>query len=141
MNIIPSHAPIDKEAKRKKLNQHSAIKNKGSFKQIGSTKPKQLPLSKNTDPNLKKVIISRSHINIDTQKYISELTKKHKVSTIPCGSSLKCCLVAEGIADIYPRLSPTMEWDIAAAYIICKESKLEFKTTDNQPITFNKKIL
>jgi 3'(2'), 5'-bisphosphate nucleotidase len=36
------------------------------------------------------------------------------------GSSLKICLVAEGIADIYPRLGPTMEWDTAAAQAVAE---------------------
>ena len=36
------------------------------------------------------------------------------------GSSIKICLVAEGVADIYPRLAPTMEWDTAAAHAVLK---------------------
>lgn len=35
---------------------------------------------------------------------------------------MKLCMVAEGIADIYPRLAPTMEWDTAAAHAVCLEA-------------------
>ena len=41
---------------------------------------------------------------------------------ISIGSSLKICLVAEGVADIYPRLGPSMEWDTVAAHVIANES-------------------
>ena len=41
---------------------------------------------------------------------------------ISMGSSLKICLVAEGIADVYPRLGPTSEWDTAAAHCVLLEA-------------------
>jgi len=41
---------------------------------------------------------------------------------MPMGSSLKICLVAEGMAHIYPRFGPTSLWDTAAAHIILKEA-------------------
>ena len=47
------------------------------------------------------------------------------------GSSLKICLVAEGVADIYPRLGPTMEWDTEAAHAVINESKKSFKAYAN----------
>ena len=43
------------------------------------------------------------------------------------GSSLKICLVAEGEADIYPRLGPTMEWDTAAAHAVVLEAGMALK--------------
>ena len=49
--------------------------------------------------------------------------KHGKIDLISKGSSLKFCLVAEGYADYYPRLAPTMEWDIAAGIAICLNSK------------------
>ncbi|MEY4604735.1 MAG: hypothetical protein RIT43_2027 [Bacteroidota bacterium] len=69
------------------------------------------------------VVASRSHINKETEDYIKSLEEqKGEVLTISKGSSLKLCLVAEGIADCYPRFAPTMEWDIAAGHAICKFS-------------------
>ena len=58
----------------------------------------------------------------ETKDFIEAIdTDKEKV-IISIGSSLKICLVAEGEANIYPRLGPTMEWDTAAAHAIVNES-------------------
>lgn len=59
--------------------------------------------------------VSRSHLDAATEEYLSRLTL---ASRHPCGSSMKFCHIAEGAADIYPRLSPTSEWDIAAGCAI-----------------------
>ena len=61
------------------------------------------------------VIVSKSHINIETKEYIA----KYSVSNFKnAGSSLKFCLIANGEADFYPRLGRTMEWDTAAGHAI-----------------------
>jgi 3'(2'), 5'-bisphosphate nucleotidase len=63
-----------------------------------------------------KVVASKSHCNDETRSFISELEEKYgEASLVSRGSSLKLCMVAEGSADIYPRIAPTMEWDTAAA--------------------------
>ncbi len=62
-----------------------------------------------------RVVASKSHLNEATQKFIAQLGP---VSLIQAGSSLKFCRVAEGAADIYPRLAPTCEWDTAAAQAV-----------------------
>jgi 3'(2'), 5'-bisphosphate nucleotidase len=63
------------------------------------------------------VVGSRSHMSPETEAYISELKAKHgEVEIVSMGSSLKICLVAEGVADAYPRYAPTMEWDTAAGH-------------------------
>jgi 3'(2'), 5'-bisphosphate nucleotidase len=65
------------------------------------------------------VIGSRSHSNRETEKFIESLDLEGKqLDFIAVGSSLKLCMVAEGIADVYPRLGPTMEWDTAAGHAI-----------------------
>lgn len=56
-------------------------------------------------------VISRSHSNDMTNAYIQD---HQLINTISIGSSLKFCMLAEGIADIYPRFSRTMLWDTAA---------------------------
>jgi len=45
-----------------------------------------------------------------------------KAELVSSGSSLKLCLVAEGSADVYPRIAPTMEWDTAAAQAVVEAS-------------------
>ena len=62
-----------------------------------------------------RVVASKSHLNEATQSFIDRLGA---VSLIQAGSSLKFCRVAEGGADIYPRLAPTCEWDTAAAQAV-----------------------
>jgi 3'(2'), 5'-bisphosphate nucleotidase len=65
------------------------------------------------------VVGSRSHLNSETEGYITQLDTGGKpIKLISKGSSLKICMVATGEADIYPRLGPTMEWDIAAGHAI-----------------------
>jgi 3'(2'), 5'-bisphosphate nucleotidase len=58
-----------------------------------------------------RAVTSRSHLDPDTQSWIDS----HPVAELrAAGSSLKFCTIAEGDADVYPRLAPTMEWDTAA---------------------------
>ena len=85
----------------------------------------------------KRIVISRSHPNNLVQSFISQF-KDYEL--IRMGSSLKLCIIAEGKADIYPRLGPTSEWDIAAAQCIVEEAGgkvLEYKK--DKPLIYNKK--
>jgi 3'(2'), 5'-bisphosphate nucleotidase len=66
-----------------------------------------------------RVAESRSHPSKELEQYLSTLPVAERV---PAGSSLKFCWVAEGKADIYPRLGPTMEWDVAAGDCIFRNS-------------------
>ena len=54
-------------------------------------------------------------------------------------SSLKSCLVAEGVADLYPRLGPTSEWDTAAAQCVVEEAGGVLTDTSMQPLRYNTK--
>jgi len=57
-----------------------------------------------------RVVASRSHMNEETRAFVEKLRSRFgDVELVSVGSSLKFCLVAEGKADIYPRLGPTME--------------------------------
>lgn len=96
-----------------------AKKGEGAYKD-----GKKLPLYTNPDPSkILKIVASKSHLSPETQEYIDRLaTTTQKVEFLAKGSSLKLCMIAEGSADIYPRLAPTMEWDTAAADAIVRES-------------------
>ena len=59
------------------------------------------------------VMVSRSHLDAPTEAYLQRLPHTRRIG---CGSSLKFCRLAEGTADHYPRLGPTMDWDIAAGH-------------------------
>lgn len=62
-----------------------------------------------------RVVGSRSHASLANNQFIARLPNAELLNM---GSSLKLCLVAEGAADLYPRLSPTSEWDTAAAHAV-----------------------
>lgn len=88
-----------------------------------------------TDPGLN-IVASRSHRDSMTDKIISGLREPVIVST---GSSLKFLLIAEGKANFYPRLAPTMEWDTAAAQCILEEAGGSLLQFDNLlPLVYNK---
>jgi 3'(2'), 5'-bisphosphate nucleotidase len=103
--------------------------------------PLRLPLVKKFKEY--KVLTTRSHLNDKTLDYIDNLKVNNlKVVSVPMGSSLKFCLLAEGLADCYPRFSPCMEWDTAAGQIICDEAG--FKVIDlktMKPIVYNRENL
>jgi len=86
---------------------------------------------------------SKSHMNPETEAFIEKLDKKGKPVEIKSkGSALKICMVAEGVADIYPRLAPTMEWDTAAGHAIVKFTGREIvQFENNRPLVYNKENL
>jgi 3'(2'), 5'-bisphosphate nucleotidase len=89
------------------------------------------------------IVGSRSHPTPELQDYVQK--KKHELGTVhfvSAGSSLKFCLVAEGQADIYPRLGPTMEWDTAAGQAIAMAAGRTVRIWDtNDPLIYNKEDL
>jgi len=94
-----------------------AKQGEGAFKDGQS-----LPLKAESQRNTYKIVASRSHMSDETQAFIDAIDTQKEKELISIGSSLKICLVAEGEADIYPRLGPTMEWDTGAAHAIVNES-------------------
>jgi 3'(2'), 5'-bisphosphate nucleotidase len=84
---------------------------------------------------------SRSHSNEKMQQFIHHLQKVTGIAPelISMGSSLKTCLVAEGLADVYPRLGPTSEWDTAAAHCILLEAGGDIVDTSNLSLRYNTK--
>ena len=82
-----------------------------------------------------RVVASKSHLNIATQSFIEGLGN---VSLVQAGSSLKFCRVAEGSADIYPRLAPTCEWDTAAAQAVLEGAGGVVFDLQGQPLRYGK---
>ena len=85
-----------------------------------------------------RVVMSRSHANEATQRFLERLEQEYEVNAVSKGSSLKMCLVATGEAHVYPRTGPTMEWDVAAAQCVVEEAGGELVTFDGQPMRFNR---
>jgi 3'(2'), 5'-bisphosphate nucleotidase len=79
---------------------------------------------------------SRSHAGDSLQRFLDNLGAHDIVSM---GSSLKLCLVAEGCADVYPRLGPTSEWDTAAAQAVVEAAGGRVTDTSMQPLRYNQK--
>jgi len=123
---------------------YCAHKEKGVFKQEKNGKPQNLPIYKPADNGNLKVIVSKSHYTPETEGFVNRLKNKYKktIEFIRIGSSLKLCLIAEGKADIYPRVALTMEWDTAAGQAIVEQAGgeiVEFKT--QTPLKYNKQNL
>ncbi|AGS38778.1 3'(2'),5'-bisphosphate nucleotidase CysQ [Cycloclasticus zancles] len=104
-----------------------------------------LPLKRAEQRDSYKVVASRSHLSDETKIFIDEIKTEKVKELVSIGSSLKLCLVAEGEADIYPRLGPTMEWDTAAAHavVLCAGMKVcEFNKGEiSKPLVYNKQNL
>lgn len=115
---VDNQAYVERDGEKKKLEKRSKV----SFGQEGLV-----------------VVASRSHMNEETEAFLSRLAKPVTVSK---GSSLKFLLVAEGKADIYPRFGPTMEWDTAAAHTIVNGVGLSVKeVTSENELKYNKENL
>ena len=83
-----------------------------------------------------RVVGSRSHRGASLDAFIDKLGD---CDLVPMGSSLKFCVVAEGGADIYPRLGPTSEWDTAAAQAVVEQAGGSVVTLDGKPMKYNQK--
>lgn len=97
-----------------------AAKGQGAWMQDGEAPPKQLHAAP-FDPEAAGITIvgSASHNSAETTEFVQQF--KDPVFT-QLGSSLKLLMVAEGLAQVYPRLAPTCEWDTAAAHVVVTEA-------------------
>ena len=104
---------------------------------------RRLPLPEAMDGRPYSIVASRSHLSPETAAFASHLQTAHPgAQIVSAGSSLKICLVAEGHADIYPRLAPTMEWDTAAGDAIARAAGCKVIDADSgNPLTYNKEDL
>ena len=107
--------------------------------------PSPLALTHQSDDVSRPLIIigSRSHATPELMAFVENKRKEcGKVTLISAGSSLKFCLVAEGKADIYPRLGPTMEWDTAAGQAIAENAGRKVLVWGGkEPLRYNRQDL
>lgn len=121
-----------------------AQQGKGAFKRDAAGADTKLDNSKDYKTLDKvTVIASRSHLSDEVVAFVDALKAEGKeVEFLSAGSSLKFCLVAEGKADVYPRLAPTMEWDTGAAHAVVIESgKQVLNYETRMPLEYNKENL
>jgi 3'(2'), 5'-bisphosphate nucleotidase len=82
-----------------------------------------------------RAVVSRSHLDPATKQWLEQ----HGISDLAAsGSSLKFCVIAEGEADVYPRLAPTMEWDTAAGHAVLLAAGGNVTDLDDCPLRYGK---
>lgn len=79
--------------------------------------------------------VSRSHLDPQTQAYLARLPVSERRV---CGSAVKFCQVAEGSADVYARLSPTCEWDVAAGHAVLAAAGGMVNTPEGAPMSYGR---
>ncbi|MEX2474385.1 3'(2'),5'-bisphosphate nucleotidase CysQ [Marinobacter sp.] len=108
-------------------------KGEGAFKRNGSG---QVHPIHTADPGpAQRVVASKNHLNEGTRSFIEKLGEHELVQA---GSSLKFCRIAEGKADVYPRLGPTCEWDTAAAHAVLAAAGGKVETLEGKPLHYGK---
>ena len=113
-----------------------AARGAGCFKQEAGGTPRALH-TRRADPGQLVVSGSRSHGGEALQAFVRSLPGE--VALISKGSSLKLCLIAEGLADIYPRFGPTSEWDTAAAQCVVEQAGGIVTDMQFRPLAYNAK--
>ena len=92
------------------------------------------------NPGQVRIVASRSHRGDLLDQLINTMEAElGKAEVVSMGSSLKICLLAEGKADIYPRLAPTSEWDTAAAHAVLAAAGGDIVDTEFQALRYNQK--
>jgi len=114
---------------------YMACQGQGAFKQEPGGPRQAIRVRKLGDGPVM-VVGSRSHRGESLNNFLDKLGEHDMVGM---GSSLKLCLVAEGAADIYPRLGPTSEWDTAAAQCVVEQAGGFVTDTAMKPLRYNTK--
>jgi 3'(2'), 5'-bisphosphate nucleotidase len=114
---------------------YSGIPGRGATRTAGAAAP--VPVRVTTPAAaIVRVVGSRSHRGESLDGFLARLGPH---TLVPTGSALKFCVVAEGGADVYPRLGPTSEWDTAAAQAVLVAAGGAVLTLDGQPLRYNTK--
>jgi len=107
----------------------------GAELRVAGQSPRRIHVAANSARPVR-VVGSRSHRGASLDAFIEKLGD---CELVPMGSSLKFCVVAEGRADVYPRLGPTSEWDTAAAQAVVEQAGGSVVTLDGKPMNYNQK--
>jgi len=119
---------------------YSAAQGVGAFKQTSEMNSITIRTTEKQESGTAlKVVASRSHAGPETESFLANLKQSvGEVETLSVGSSLKLCLVAEGVAQLYPRFGPTMEWDTAAAQCVVEQAGGAVSDLQGQRLHYNK---
>lgn len=119
---------------------YAAMRGAGAWKWLPGEEQPQPIRARVPSPRPLRVALSRSHANARMQSYLDAM--QHQWGDYACqhmGSAIKSCLVAEGTADVYPRLGLTSEWDTAAAQCVVEEAGAYMQDTSGQRMLYNAK--
>ncbi len=132
--LIDGHEPVLGVVHAPALDRaYGGARGAGAFRSDGAAPPRRISVCRPArDPP--RVAGSRSHGGALLARYLERLGP-HELQTM--GSSLKFCLVAEGSADVYPRLGPTSEWDTAAAQAVVEAAGGRVTDITGQPLRYN----
>ncbi|HXY97361.1 MAG TPA: 3'(2'),5'-bisphosphate nucleotidase CysQ [Steroidobacteraceae bacterium] len=112
---------------------YCGIPGEGAWREAGGAPAQALQVAaRAADPV--RVVGSRSHRGDSLEGFLARLGR-HELKAV--GSSLKFCLIAEGAADVYPRLGPTSEWDTAAGHAVAVAAGGMVVELDGQPLRYN----
>ncbi|SFR51395.1 3'(2'),5'-bisphosphate nucleotidase [Marinobacter daqiaonensis] len=109
------------------------IVGKGAWKRKSDGSTEKLEVV--APPKAVRAVASKSHMNEETRDFLNSLGDHELVQA---GSSLKFCRIAEGKADIYPRIGPTCEWDTGAAHAVLLAAGGKVNKLDGTPLTYGK---
>jgi 3'(2'), 5'-bisphosphate nucleotidase len=105
----------------------------GAWRERAGTAAEEIHVAARAGAPLR-VVGSRSHRGDSLDAFLARVGP-HQL--LPVGSSLKFCMVAEGTADVYPRLGPTSEWDTAAAHAVVTGAGGTVSRLDGEPLRYN----
>lgn len=114
------------------------IRGQGAWLSIEDQEPVEIKVREADHAAGLTVVMSRSHPSPELEAYLQDISV---AEALPVGSSLKLCVVAEGRADLYPRLGPTMEWDTAAGHAVVEAAGGTVTQVDGTPLMYNKENL
>jgi 3'(2'), 5'-bisphosphate nucleotidase len=101
---------------------YAAARGAGAFRIAAGGQPEPIRTQPYRGGPLR-VVVSRSHAGAETEQFLGRLRARYgELETLAFGSALKLCRIAEGSAHLYPRLGPTMEWDVAAAQCVLEQA-------------------
>jgi 3'(2'), 5'-bisphosphate nucleotidase len=117
---------------------HFGASGAGAYRKTGAGPAKPIS-ARQLQGNRVTMVASRSHSGVEVDQFRHNVEQDlGQVEITSMGSSLKICLVAEGAADIYPRLGPTSEWDTAAAHAVLAAAGGSLVDTGGQALQYNK---
>ena len=118
---------------------HFAVTGGGAWRQEEDAAAEPITIRPYLDGAVR-MVASRSHSGAEVDQFRDSLRAQsgQEVETVSMGSALKVCLVAEGVADVYPRLGPTSEWDTGASHCILNEAGGRLMDCAGNELQYNK---